>query len=96
MQTFPRATRHSREYYLCLIKALLPGVAANARHVVIARMLNDAAIPAATGGHWTDQAVTSTLKKLRKKTGPVWHAALELVFDGVLTPTQCRPLLQAL
>jgi hypothetical protein len=59
-------------------------------------MLNNAAVPAATGGEWTEQAVSSALKKVRKRTGPLYTAMLELCFADAMTPSECRPLLQSM
>ncbi len=96
MSTFPRATRHSQAYYAAIIEVLLTGLTRNYKHAALAAMLNERAIPAPTGEPWTTQGITSALKKLRKRAGPIWGAALELVFDGRKTASECRPLLQSL
>ncbi len=96
MTTFPRATRHSLEHYRRVLLALRPALVAGRCHASIAATLNEAQIPSATGGTWTAQAVTSVLKKLRNKTGPLYRAMLELCFQGSMSPGLCRPLLQSL
>jgi hypothetical protein len=96
LQTYPTATRHSLEHYRRILLALRPLLVAGSRHAVIATALNDSQIPASTGAPWTEQAVTSTLKKLRLKTGPLYRAMLELCFQGAMSPNLCRPLLQSL
>jgi hypothetical protein len=96
LNTYPRATRHSLEHYRRVLLALRPALVAGYKNAAIAAALNDAEIPSATGLAWTDQAVTSVLKKLRLKTGPLYRAMLELCFQGAMSPSLCRPLLQSL
>ena len=96
MSTYPTATRHSLEHYRRILVALRPLLIGRLRHAAIAESLNASQIPASTGAPWTEQAVTSALKKLRHKTGPLYRAMLELCFKGSMSPSLCGPLLQSL
>lgn len=96
MNHFPRNTRHSLTYYETVLRALLAGINASQRQTVIADNLNSAGLPSPTGAEWNEGMVKSLLKRLRHRTGPVWHALLELTFDGKLTRAQAQPLLQTL
>jgi hypothetical protein len=96
LQTYPRHTKHSLTHYRSVLLVLISGLVAGVTHAALAQMLNDAHVSSATGVTWTTQAVKSVLKKLRLKTGPNYHAMLELCFSGSMSPAQCRPLLQAL
>jgi hypothetical protein len=94
--TFPRNQRHSLSYYASVLSVLLAGLNARQRQAVIADNLNSAGLPSPTGAEWSAAMVKSLLKRIRHRTGPVWHALLELCFDGKLTRTQAQPLLQTL
>ena len=96
LQTYPRHTKHRLTYYRSVLLVLVSGLVAGVTHAAMAQMLNDARVSSATGVTWTTQGVKSVLKKLRLKTGPSYHAMLELCFMGSMSPVQCRPLLQAL
>ncbi len=93
---YPRNTHHSLGYYEQVLQVLLQGITNRWRQAVIADALNESGIPASTGAPWTVESVKAVLKRLRARTGPHWNAVLELCFDGKLTPSQCKPLLQAM
>lgn len=91
-QNFPRNTRHEVSYYKRVLLVLLSGLHANHRQAVIATMLDNAGVPSATGGPWTEEAVKALRKRLRNRVGPAYVAMLQLVFDRELTREQVAPL----
>jgi hypothetical protein len=93
---FPRNQRHSLNYYASVLSVLLAGLNARQRQAAIAGNLNSAGLPSPTGADWNESMVKSLLKRLRRRTGPVWHALLELCFDGKFSRAQAQPLLQVL
>lgn len=93
---FPRNQRHSITYYSQVLRVLLAGVNARQRQAAMADALNAADLPSSTGAEWDAEKVKAVLKRLRARSGPHWHALLEICFDGSMTPAQARPLLQVL
>ncbi|WP_404991288.1 hypothetical protein [Cupriavidus pauculus] len=79
---------HSLAYYLSAIRLLIDGTRAGLTHAALARLLNEAQLPAPSGALWTATSVKLALHKCKHPDAhpsKLYQAICRLVFVGMLS-----------
>lgn len=89
--TYHPRVKHSLTYYHAVLLALIEGISCHLSDRQMAELLTGKGLRAPSGKPWTATAVKSALFKLRHHRlhpNRLHQAAVQLVFDRVLQPSQ--------